>query len=101
VGILVIALTPFLLKESRANLSHRNLDVAGAVSITGGLMLLVYAMTRAAQHGWATTETVTLLTVSALLLAAFFAIGSAPRRRCCRCGSSGCGHSRPRTSGDS
>jgi EmrB/QacA subfamily drug resistance transporter len=74
VGILVIALTPFLLKESRANLAHRNFDVAGAVSITGGLMLLVYAMTRAAQHGWATTETVTLLTVSALLLVAFFVI---------------------------
>jgi EmrB/QacA subfamily drug resistance transporter len=74
VGILVIALTPFLLKESRANLAHRNFDVAGAVSITGGLMLLVYAITRAAQHGWATTETVTLLTVSALLLVAFFVI---------------------------
>ena len=34
--------------------SHRHFDVAGAASITGGLMLLVYAMTRATQHGWAT-----------------------------------------------
>ncbi len=74
VGIVVIALTPFLLKESRANLAHRNFDVAGALSITAGLMLLVYAMTRAGQHGWATTETITLLTVSALLLVAFFVI---------------------------
>jgi len=74
--VVAVALTnkPFLLKESRANLAHRTFDVAGAVSITGGLMLLVYAMTRAAQHGWATTETVTLLTVSALLLVAFFVI---------------------------
>ena len=40
---------------------HRNFDFAGAVSITGGLMLLVYAMTRAAQHGWGTTETIGLL----------------------------------------
>ena len=74
VGIIVIALTPFLLKESRADLAHRNFDLAGAASITSGLMLLVYAMTRAAQHGWATTETITLLTVSALLLVAFFVI---------------------------
>ncbi|HWX09330.1 MAG TPA: MFS transporter, partial [Gaiellaceae bacterium] len=47
VGVLVMALTPFLLRESRADLKHRHFDVAGAASITGGLMLLVYAMTRA------------------------------------------------------
>ena len=28
-------------------------------------MLLVYAMTRAVQHGWGTTETIVLLAVSA------------------------------------
>ena len=52
VGIAVIATTPFLLRESRADLGHRHFDLAGAASITAGLMLLVYAMTRAAQHGW-------------------------------------------------
>src|SRR5438128_408793 len=50
VGVLVVAVTPFLVRESRAQLDHRHFDVAGAASITGGLMLLVYAMTRAAQH---------------------------------------------------
>ena len=65
---------PCLLEESRADLAHRHFDFAGAASITGGLMLLVYAMTRAAQHGWATTETVALLAVSALLLVAFVVI---------------------------
>src|SRR5205814_10720980 len=54
VGALVLAISPWLLKESRADLGHRRFDFAGAVSITGGLMLLVYAMTRATQHGWAT-----------------------------------------------
>src|SRR5947208_4644774 len=49
VGLLVIGLTPFLLRESRANLNHRHFDVTGAASITGGLMLLVYALTRATQ----------------------------------------------------
>src|SRR5512140_166563 len=62
VGILVLAVTPWLLRESRADLSHRHFDFAGAASITGGLMLLVYAMTRAAERGWTTTETIGLLT---------------------------------------
>src|SRR3954453_14070536 len=48
-GIAVLALTPFLLRESKAELTHRHFDTAGAASITGGLMLLVYALTRAAQ----------------------------------------------------
>src|SRR6185503_1445489 len=52
----------------------RSFDVAGAVSITAGLMLLVYALTRATQHGWRTTETVALLVAAAALIAAFVAI---------------------------
>src|SRR5437660_3951600 len=60
VGVLVLALTPALLRESRAELKDRHFDFSGAASITGGLMLLVYGMTRAAQHGWATGETVGL-----------------------------------------
>src|SRR5213592_2592978 len=74
VGVLVIGLTPWLLRESRAELGHRHFDFAGAASITSGLMVLVYAMTRAAQHGWGTGETIGLLAVSAALIAAFFVI---------------------------
>src|SRR3954447_11996757 len=74
VGILVLALTPVLLKESRADLDHRHFDTAGAASITGGLMLLVYALTHASQHGWATTETIGLLAASAALVVAFLVI---------------------------
>src|SRR5438477_6342983 len=70
VGALVIGLTPWLLRESRADLRHRHFDFAGAASITGGLMLLVYAMTRAAQHGWGTTTTIGLLTAAAALIGA-------------------------------
>src|SRR6476469_7678428 len=43
VGLIVLAVTPFLLKESKAELTQRPFDTAGAVSITSGLMLLVYA----------------------------------------------------------
>ncbi len=74
VGILVLAISPVLLKESRADLDHRHFDTAGAASITGGLMLLVYALTHASQHGWATAETVGLLAASAALVVAFVVI---------------------------
>jgi EmrB/QacA subfamily drug resistance transporter len=76
VGIAVMALSPVLLRESRADLGHRRFDFAGAASITTGLMLLVYALTRATQHGWATAETIGLLAASAVLIGAFFLIES-------------------------
>jgi EmrB/QacA subfamily drug resistance transporter len=71
VGLLVLAVTPWLLRESRADLRHHHFDMAGAASITGGLMLLVYAMTRATQHGWGTPETIGLLAASAALVVTF------------------------------
>jgi EmrB/QacA subfamily drug resistance transporter len=74
VGLLVLGLTPWLLRESRADLKHRNFDVAGAATITAGLMLLVYAMTHATQHGWATVETIGLLSASAALVIAFVVV---------------------------
>src|SRR3989449_4421986 len=74
VGALVLALSPWLLRESRAELDHRHFDTAGAASITGGLMLLVYAMTRAAQHGWGTASTIGPLAASVGLIAAFVVI---------------------------
>jgi EmrB/QacA subfamily drug resistance transporter len=74
VGALVLGVTPLLLRESRAGLAHRHFDAAGAASITGGLMLLVYAMTRASQHGWGTPETIGLLSGSVALVVAFLVI---------------------------
>jgi EmrB/QacA subfamily drug resistance transporter len=74
VGVLVLLVSPVLLKESRAELDHRHFDAAGAASITGGLMLLVYALTRASQHGWVTASTIGLLTASAALVGAFVVI---------------------------
>ena len=74
VGVLVFALGPWLLRESRAALDHRHFDVRGAASITGGLMLLVYALTRATQHGWGTAETIGLLAASAALVLGFVGI---------------------------
>lgn len=76
VGIAVLAATPFLLQESVAGLGHWHFDFAGAASITGGLMLLVYAMTRAAEHGWGSTESIVLIALAVALIAGFFVIES-------------------------
>src|SRR5438105_2907385 len=73
-GVLVLAISPLLLRDSHADLDHRHFDFAGAASITAGLMLLVYAMTRATQHGWGTTETIGLLAAAAALVVAFFGV---------------------------
>src|SRR5580765_1832195 len=61
VGLAAIALTPLLLGESRADLPHRHFDFLGAASSTAGLMLLVYAMTRATTDGWGAPATLALL----------------------------------------
>ena len=74
VGIAAIVLTPVLLPVGRANLEHRHFDVRGAATITAGLMLLVYATTRAASHGWGAPGTLALFGVAAALVGAFVLI---------------------------
>ncbi len=74
VGLAAIALTPLLLRESRASLPHRHFDLAGAFSVTAGLMLLVYAMTRATDDGWGSGVTLELLAGSVALVGCFVAV---------------------------
>jgi EmrB/QacA subfamily drug resistance transporter len=74
VGIAAIALAPLLLNESRADLAHRHLDVPGAFTITTGLMLLVYATTRATTDGWGAPITVALFASATAFVLAFIAI---------------------------
>ena len=74
VGLAAIALAPALLPESRAALGHRHFDFPGAASVTAGLMLLVYATTRAATDGWGAPTTLGFFAASAALIAAFVVI---------------------------
>ncbi len=67
-------LAPRLLGESRDDVAHRVFDVAGAVTVTAGLAILVYALVDAESAGWGSTQTVTLLALAFALLAAFVAI---------------------------
>jgi EmrB/QacA subfamily drug resistance transporter len=74
VGLAVLAVTPWLVGESRAAFAHRHFDVAGATSITAGLMVLVYAITRTSEHGWSDGVTIGLLATAGALIAAFVGI---------------------------
>jgi EmrB/QacA subfamily drug resistance transporter len=74
IGFAAAALSPMLLAESRSDSQTRTFDVAGAVSITAGLSILVYALVDAVDAGWGSTQTIGLLALAALLIAAFVAI---------------------------
>ena len=71
VGAAALMLTRPLVKESRAHDEHRNLDPLGAITVTAGLALTVYAISQAPTVGWATARTIGVLAVAAALLAAF------------------------------
>jgi EmrB/QacA subfamily drug resistance transporter len=74
VGALVFGLALPFVPESRADLGHRRFDVAGAVTVTGGLALLVYAISKAPDVGWGSARTILLLIVSVAILALFVVI---------------------------
>jgi MFS family permease len=73
IGLAAAAIAPRLLPESR-NEGPRHFDVAGAVSITAGLTLLVYALVDANKAGWTSAQTIGLLAASAVLIALFVII---------------------------
>jgi EmrB/QacA subfamily drug resistance transporter len=79
VGLAALALSPLLLGESRAALTRRSYDPAGALTITGALVLLVYAVVEAPNVGWGDAQTILLFAGSAALLAAFVLIESRHR----------------------
>src|SRR6186997_1106488 len=74
VGIVTFALALRLIPESRDEHAHRSFDVAGAVSVTGGLMSLVYAIVKAETAGWTSATTIGFFVLSAVLLASFVVI---------------------------
>jgi EmrB/QacA subfamily drug resistance transporter len=74
IGIAAAALAPRLLFESRAEDGTEGFDVPGAVTVTAGLALLVYAVVDAVNVGWGSTGTLLRLAGSAVLLAAFVTI---------------------------
>jgi EmrB/QacA subfamily drug resistance transporter len=75
VGALVLTLTRPLVRESRIT-GLRGFDAGGAITATGHLALLVYAISKAPDVGWASGRTIGLLIASGVLLATFLVIES-------------------------
>jgi EmrB/QacA subfamily drug resistance transporter len=74
IGFAALALVPLFVRESRATDLARHFDAAGAASVTAGLMLFVYALTRAPTVGWGSTEVILSLVASAVLSVLFIVI---------------------------
>jgi EmrB/QacA subfamily drug resistance transporter len=74
VGATILLLARRVVPESRLEAAQRRYDPLGAVTVTGGLLVLVYAISQAPAHGWGATRTVVLFAVAAALLAAFLMI---------------------------
>jgi EmrB/QacA subfamily drug resistance transporter len=74
VGIAALLLSARYVPESRAETRPAGFDLPGAVSVTGGLSLLVYAIVKAQDYGWGSTETLGLIAAALALLAAFVVI---------------------------
>ena len=84
VGIAALALCPVLLKESRAETAARSFDPAGALTVTGALVALVYAVVEAPSTGWGERADDRPPRLSAVLLVAFVLIERRQRLRSCR-----------------
>ncbi|MFC9881951.1 MFS transporter [Streptomyces libani] len=74
-GVAVLAAAPLLLTESRPPERPR-IDVPGAVTVTGGLLSLIYALSTAAEQGFGRPDVLVTLIVGAGLLAAFVRVES-------------------------
>jgi EmrB/QacA subfamily drug resistance transporter len=74
VGIVTFALSFRLIPESRDEHVERNYDIAGAVTVTGGLMALVYAIVDAQQAGWGSLKTLGFFALATVMLVSFVVI---------------------------
>jgi EmrB/QacA subfamily drug resistance transporter len=62
-----------LLRPERTVARLRNFDALGAFLVTGGMLLLVYALVKAPDVGWGASRTIAELAVAGVMLAAFVA----------------------------
>jgi EmrB/QacA subfamily drug resistance transporter len=74
IGLGALLLAPRVVPESRAGAGQRRYDALGAIAVTAGLLLLVYALSVAPQDGWASARTTVMLATAAFLVALFLVI---------------------------
>ncbi len=76
VGALTIAMAYRFVPESTADLGHHRFDAAGAATITGGLLVVVFAIVKSTLWGWGSPKTLIVLAAGFVLLGAFYVIES-------------------------
>jgi EmrB/QacA subfamily drug resistance transporter len=76
IGAAVLLLTRRVVPESRLDSTRRRYDPFGGVTITGALVLLVYAISEAPRVGWGATRTLAMLAGAALLMVTFVVVES-------------------------
>ena len=74
VGIVAFVLSMRLVPESKDEHAHKSFDLAGAATVTGGLIALVYGIVRSSESGWGSAEVLGFIALSAVLLVAFVLI---------------------------
>jgi EmrB/QacA subfamily drug resistance transporter len=74
VGIAVLLASLRYVPESRDEHAHKSFDVAGALTVTGGLLALVYGIVKAQEKGWTSLHTGGFFALALVLLAAFLVI---------------------------
>jgi len=71
IGVVVFIATIMLIGKYRSQSVSRSLDLVSAALVTGGLMTLVYGLTKASTYGWGDHRTLTYFGISAVALVAF------------------------------
>ena len=74
IGVLVVLLSLRLLPKEHVRMADQRLDIGGAVTITGALMIAVYAIVNGDKNGWTSFETLGLLGVALAVFLVFLYI---------------------------
>jgi EmrB/QacA subfamily drug resistance transporter len=74
IGAALMVVTALAVHESKGRVATRSLDLAGALTVTAGLAVLVYGIVGTDSHAWGSAATVAALAVGAALLVAFVII---------------------------
>ena len=74
VGAATLLLSLRFVPESKDEHAHKSFDIAGAVSVTAGLIALVYGIVRSAELGWGSGEVIGFVALAAVLLGGFLVI---------------------------
>jgi EmrB/QacA subfamily drug resistance transporter len=74
IGVAAALLSLRFVPNSRSDEEPETYDTAGAVTVTGGLLVLVFAIVKAQTYGWGSAKTIGLFVLAVALLTAFVVI---------------------------